>query len=59
MCANLFPISNKVSSFRRVKERSREGINLIIVPEIINAEVFFPSVRFANIKAEIAVRYSF
>lgn len=59
MCVNLFSSVNEVSSFRRAKQKSSERINFIIIPEIINSEILFPSIRFADIKAEIAVKYSF
>jgi hypothetical protein len=59
MCNSLFFSANEVSSFKRAKEKAGQGVNFIIIPEIINAEIFLPSVRFADIKAEIAVRYSF
>jgi len=59
MCANLFSSINEVPSFKSAKGRSSKGINLIIIPEIINAEIFLPSVRFANIKTEVTVKYSF
>jgi len=58
LCKTLFGSVKEVSNFKRAKEETGESIHLIIVPEISNAEIFFPSVRFADIKAEIAVKYS-
>jgi hypothetical protein len=59
MCKNLFGSVKEVSNFKRASEESGENINLIIIPEISNAEIFFPSVGFADITAEITVKYSF
>ena len=59
MCKNLFGSVKEVSTFKRAREESGENIDLIILPEISNAEIFFPAIRFTDIKAEIAVKYSF
>lgn len=59
MCKTLFGSVKEVSNFKRAREESGENIHWIIIPEIINAEIFFPSIRFADIKAEITVKYSF
>jgi hypothetical protein len=58
MCSNLFLSTKQVSSFKDAKELPNRA-DLIIVPEIVKAEMFSPFVRFANIKTEISVRYSF
>lgn len=58
LCKTLFGSVKEVSNFKRAKEEADKGIHFIIVPEINNAEIFFPSVGFTDIKAEIAVKYS-
>jgi len=59
LCGLLFLSVTEFESLKRARPKSKYSFDFIIVPEIIGAEIFFPSIRFGNINTEITVKYSF
>jgi len=59
LCGLLFLSVTELDSLKRAKSKSKGSFDFIIVPEIIGAEIFFPSIRFGNIRTEITSKYSF